>query len=261
MSGAPLFDRYGVARVSNCLKDGKPAFSYVKNCGRCGGAGGADKWKPTGWTCFECGGSGKGGHAVAKLYTAEQLAKLNVRRDALRAKIAAKRQAAAEARAADAMAKRDEFAAAFPDVVAYLAPHLDAGVDGFVPEMARALNRFGCLSEAQVEAVRKFIAREKAEEERKAAAGYVGDVGDRVALDVSVIWSETYPGKFGSYAVVIMRTANGSTVKSMGSFYKPKGWAGAIVATVKAQEFSRGEPVTQLKRVKSSREEKANAAT
>lgn len=28
-------------------------------CPRCGGAGGADKWKLTGWTCHRCLGSGK----------------------------------------------------------------------------------------------------------------------------------------------------------------------------------------------------------
>lgn len=27
-------------------------------CRRCGGAGGADQWRHTGWTCFDCGGRG-----------------------------------------------------------------------------------------------------------------------------------------------------------------------------------------------------------
>ena len=38
---------------------GKAATCYP--CTRCGGAGGSSKWHHTGWTCFNCGGSGRGG--------------------------------------------------------------------------------------------------------------------------------------------------------------------------------------------------------
>lgn len=38
---------------------GKPVTTITRKCGRCGGAGGADQWKATGWTCFQCGGSGR----------------------------------------------------------------------------------------------------------------------------------------------------------------------------------------------------------
>jgi hypothetical protein len=31
----------------------------TNTCNRCGGAGGADKWQMTGWTCYQCGGTGK----------------------------------------------------------------------------------------------------------------------------------------------------------------------------------------------------------
>ena len=50
-------------------------------CSRCGGAGGADKWQFTGWTCYQCGGSGKE-HGKWKEYTPEYEAKLNARRKA-----------------------------------------------------------------------------------------------------------------------------------------------------------------------------------
>ncbi|AYK20477.1 hypothetical protein C0073_022335 (plasmid) [Aeromonas veronii] len=29
-------------------------------CGRCGGRGGSEAWSHTGWTCYQCGGTGKG---------------------------------------------------------------------------------------------------------------------------------------------------------------------------------------------------------
>jgi hypothetical protein len=40
-------------------RNGTKYFLIDKPCDRCGGAGGADKWKPTGWTCYKCGGTGK----------------------------------------------------------------------------------------------------------------------------------------------------------------------------------------------------------
>ena len=62
-------------------------YDYRAKCSRCGGAGGSDAWKFTGWTCFECGGSGNGTVHTVKVYTAEKLAKLQaseVRRNAKR---------------------------------------------------------------------------------------------------------------------------------------------------------------------------------
>ena len=37
-----------------------PNYSVTRaQCWRCGGAGGSDAWKHTGWTCYRCGGEGK----------------------------------------------------------------------------------------------------------------------------------------------------------------------------------------------------------
>lgn len=54
-------------------------------CERCGGAGGADKWAYTGWTCYSCGGSGKQ-IGTWKEYTPEYEKKLEERRRARREK-------------------------------------------------------------------------------------------------------------------------------------------------------------------------------
>lgn len=52
-------------------------------CRKCGGAGGADAWKFTGWTCYRCGGSGQDPKPqVWKEYTPEYSAKLQARREA-----------------------------------------------------------------------------------------------------------------------------------------------------------------------------------
>ena len=37
----------------------REVFKKSNTCSRCGGAGGADKWKMTGTICWKCGGSGK----------------------------------------------------------------------------------------------------------------------------------------------------------------------------------------------------------
>lgn len=58
-------------------------------CPRCGGRGGGDQWAYTGWTCYECGGSGKSHKPqIIKEYTPEYQAKL----DAQRAKRAEKQR-------------------------------------------------------------------------------------------------------------------------------------------------------------------------
>lgn len=65
-------------------------------CDHCGGAGGADAWKFTGWTCWKCGGTGKLTNPnIWKEYTPEHRAKL----DAQRAKRAEKKLAEERAHA------------------------------------------------------------------------------------------------------------------------------------------------------------------
>lgn len=66
-------------------KNGTKYFTGVEACDRCGGAGGADKWRFTGFTCYKCGGTGTQ-PAKWKEYTPEYEAKLEERRAKRRAK-------------------------------------------------------------------------------------------------------------------------------------------------------------------------------
>lgn len=61
-------------------------------CDRCGGRGGSDMWKNTGWTCLKCGGNGKM-EVKRKIYTPEHEEKLRIRREK---RAEAKRQEAIE---------------------------------------------------------------------------------------------------------------------------------------------------------------------
>src|SRR5579859_361744 len=108
-----MFNRYGEPRQANYMDDKNvPFFTFIAKCRRCGGAGGSDKWALTGWTCFDCGGSGQGKPAKERLYTTEKLAKLNASAD----KRNAKKIAAAAVKAAEiatlAAERRDAFEAA-----------------------------------------------------------------------------------------------------------------------------------------------------
>lgn len=62
-------------------RNGTKYWEGMVPCDRCGGAGGADKWGYTGWTCYKCGGSGQM-HDKWKEYTPEYEAKLESRRKA-----------------------------------------------------------------------------------------------------------------------------------------------------------------------------------
>ena len=60
-------------------KNGTKYYEGLIPCDRCGGKGGSESWKFTGWTCYKCNGSGVM-NASWKEYTPEYEAKLNARR-------------------------------------------------------------------------------------------------------------------------------------------------------------------------------------
>lgn len=77
-------------------KNGSKHIEVVVPCDRCGGQGGAEQWKYTGWKCYKCGGSGKMTKIIIER-TPEYQAKLDARRE----REAAKRQAEYEAKRAE----------------------------------------------------------------------------------------------------------------------------------------------------------------
>ena len=66
-------------------RNGTKYYEGMVTCPRCGGAGGANQWAYTGWTCYECGGSGKV-FGKWKEYTPEYADKLSKRAEARRKK-------------------------------------------------------------------------------------------------------------------------------------------------------------------------------
>lgn len=83
------------------VKTDKNGTKYYHDitCTRCGGLGGCDNWKFTGWTCYKCGGSGITPLTpqVVKVYTPEYEAKLKAQREKRAAKKEAELRAKAQA--------------------------------------------------------------------------------------------------------------------------------------------------------------------
>lgn len=94
-----------MAKLIRIDRNGTKYFEGMVSCDRCGGAGGAEQWKYTGWNCYKCGGTGKI-HGKWKEYTPEYEAKLEARRKARAEKL--EREQAEEIAKAEAERKAKE---------------------------------------------------------------------------------------------------------------------------------------------------------
>ena len=128
-------------------RNGTKYYEGLVKCERCGGMGGHDKWAYTGWTCYECGGTGLV-HDKWKVYTQEYEEKLNARREARRKKYLEEH--------AEEIARKEE--------------------DRKAKEEEKKLNEERKAKEESEKA--------RLEAERKANSTYYGNVGDKVELTV-----------------------------------------------------------------------------
>lgn len=244
-----LFTRDGFQHSEAFRTDekGKPYFTRQERCGRCGGAGGAEQWRFTGWTCYECGGTGKGRISVNKLYTAEQLAKLNATRDKAQARKASKAAEAAAKLEAERAAKRVQFEADNAELfnrVRAIVPSTDFAYTVLESAILRA-----SLSDRQAEVLAKSIA----EAERKATSGYIGVIGERREFTGDVTVCIVFPAQnygWASKALYLVRV-NGGLVKYMGTAnLGAKGDTVTFTATISGHEEYKGEKQTLVERPK-----------
>lgn len=216
-----LFKRDGSPAKTQSTDDkGRPVILTLRPCGRCGGAGGSDKWIRTGWTCFDCGGKGNRGHYDReRLYTADQLAKLNAtkaKRDATRK---AKQEAAAKAEADRIDAERAQVIADHKELLG----RMRGWNDPFLGDLVAQIEvRAKPLSEKQLAAVQEKLDRLEAERARLNAAHHVGQEGERLELDLTFVRSIDLPDYgFGPFYLSIFRTDDGSTVTYKGPRWNP----------------------------------------
>lgn len=270
VSGSGWFDRNGIERPKHGEHNGKPYSMVTPPCTRCGGQGGSDAWKHTGWKCFKCGGSCKGETRRMFLYTPEVLKVLNVRRDAQRAKkaaayavIAAELEAAHEvARAArKAILEADPFYIEFQALMGTLnivnsdgqgehdATRRDA--PPFLVDMWKRIQHMD-LSEKQTAAVQKFLDSVKGKESQIANSRHIAEVGTRIALTAKVVFvREIFPKAdsapaFDRKFLIKMVTGDGQSLVWFTSRAFENGVTLIGKATVKAHKEYQGVKETQV---------------
>lgn len=180
-------------------------------CPRCGGAGGGDQWAYTGWTCYECGGTGqRSTPQIIKEYTPEYRAKL----DAQRAKRAEKQRLERVKEFRDNLPKLIEEKGFNADGKAYVAvgntydikeqlkdagakwkPVLNSWIFTEAPSQFSTveLTAEECLDFHEESGVVDWkslnyseLIQSKLPKEEKTISNYVGNVGDKVELEVTL---------------------------------------------------------------------------
>ena len=264
-----LYDRRGNEFVANATMGypAKPAHRRKRKCTRCGGQGGADAWKHTGWTCFRCGGSGTDPNDEwIKLYTPEQNAKL----DATAAKKAVKLAAKAAEKARLEQERREREKTELLTIYATWIKRIEAELAfGEIEILRSVLNRITVEvkdpSDKQVEVVEEIISRNEAERKRLAGASYVGEIGERREFDLTLVYARSeqtgeFPTIWSHWTVC--RDEAGNTIVSSSDPYilgfvfdrdegYKKGQTTRVKATVTKQYLNKkGEPCTRIARPK-----------
>jgi len=170
------------------------------------------------------------------------------------------------------------FAKTFPDheeVLMFIAPariykngRCVGYEDGFLGSLASAYDKYGKLTEGQVNAVRKsIIKREERRAEwadKKAAIDakreHIGTVGEKMTLDLTISHVVVLEGMFGTSYIYIMEDANQNTViykgtsKAVGwtldGAFRVKGDTLTITATIKDHGVREGVKQTIIERPK-----------
>ena len=261
---AALFTRDGSPFTgSNAVQNDKGAWFFTQphRCGRCGGAGGSEAWRYTGWTCYECSGKGTTGIDRIPLYDADKLAKLNATKAKADARKAAKLAAKQAAEKAEADARRDAFLAEHGDLLAWArAAAFDADgcvVQDFLASVVWTADRFAHWSDAQAAAIAKFKASREAMDAKRAASRHVGAVGKRFEGLVTVERVSSYerpvfnaPWVKETVFNTTLRTEDGNVlVVKFSHFHQEVGAQIVIRATIKEHAEYKGEAQTIIKRV------------
>lgn len=215
-----LFSRSGEALAPNFRDErNKPIHIRDRVCWRCGGAGGSEKWRHTGWTCYRCGGSGKDPtRDRIKLYDADQLAKL----DAAKAKRDAKKAAARAEAARIEQERRDaERAEIISDNQGFL-DRIDAelahgNIDFLQSVRERIVEQAKEPTDVQVQKVNEIIERNEKERARRAAARHVGEIKERRVFELTLLHTQSrlvseYPHIYSHWS--LFTDENGSKIAS-----------------------------------------------
>jgi len=252
-----LFYRDGRPFTGTPKIEGRTFFIIESvTCGRCGGSGHYSYCQMWGTVCFEC----KGAKRVAekfKLYPADKLAKMN----ATKAKHDDAKAVKAQADAAAREAKQAENAAKFNTENAALLADLATVTNPTVLDIIGKGRIYGMVTEPQMSVLVNAVAAAKRHAEAQAASSYVGVIGDKVSVPVTVTHVGSYertPYQRSYYSnametvyVVTMTDAAGNVfVTKTPNFNEPKGESFILSGTVKAHDEYKSVKQTIITRAK-----------
>lgn len=256
-----LFTRQGQAFTGNVEFDesGKAVRYVLVACNRCHVINGERLWimgiengRPfsrTGFSCWTCGNTGVRGQRKERLYSEAELARVNKAAATREANRAAKLQKEEEERQAAVFQKRREFSTVNAEFLAKLNKLADRDSGDFWPKFRTDFNaRMSNPTDRQTELVNKAIAKI----EKDAASSFVGRVGDKVELTVTIERIVVLNSKlYGISYIFIGRDQDGSVITYKGA--ADIGLVGdtcTIRATVKAHEMYNGVAQTVIQRPK-----------
>lgn len=250
---------------------------YDYTCDRCGGTGGAEAWKFTGFTCYKCGGSGKMDTPdITKEYTPVYAAKLKVAADKRAEKRRAEVLIVNVAEQATFLADRGfnelghtfivlgntydikdsirEAGGKYSNVIGW---HFTEAVKGFNTAM---ITKDECLEQTEAgyltwkdtDIIRALL-RSKQLVEATVDSNFVGKVGDKLNLDLTLKKSFNFESTFGTQYIHKFVDTDGNIFvwKTSNSLYEIKELdTCSMLGTVKEHSEYNGEKQTVMTRCK-----------
>jgi hypothetical protein len=252
-----LFKRDGkeFTGTVNTDENGRTTYTAVIPCDRCHVINGQRLWimgtnngRPyshTGFECWTCGNTGVRRHVEAKLYTAEKLAQINK---------TAETRAVRKAEA-DRIAREQAHAARLVKDAAFWAENAEfidklKSLDGAFWSQFRSdfLRRAMAPTERQIALVEGEVAKRV----KNAASAFVGNVGDKLVLTVSIERIIRLPDYgYGSNYINLLRDLAGNVLVYKGlSDLGQQGETVTLKATVKTHDIRDGVCQTTIQRPK-----------
>jgi len=264
-----LYTRNGHPETPN-WKDarGRLAVRRSRKCIRCGGLGGAEAWRHTGWTCYRCGGNGDDPTPeVFSLYTAEENARLDEAQAKRQATKRRKAEAAAEIERQRREREKAEIISAHTTLLARIDEELTNGENEILTSVAERIREKALHpTDRQLEVVDSIIAKRVAERERLARVGHVGEIGERRKFTLTLLFVRSeITGQFPTIwrHWLVFHDENGNKIVSKSAPWSfdlatrtvdrekeyVKGQTVTVKATVKEHGTDkRGEPFTRIDR-------------
>lgn len=246
-----LFTRSGTEHTGAVSSNdkGQPTYTYDVACTRCCVVNGQRLWimgmennRPyshTGFECWTCRNTGITGTKTARLYTEDQLAKLNATAD--------KRNATKAAKQAEILAQHQAAQAAFVELHKPFFSALDSLTGEFWTRFrGDIVNRMQTPSERQLALVQGEVAKRQ----QNASSAHIGAVGDRVEIEGQIERVISMDTHFGIKFINIIRCNNGNVVVYRGNYLGDKGDTVHLMATVVEHGEREGVKQTIIQRPK-----------